>query len=116
MTLYGVYGASGFGREVMPIVREQVGVEDSRAKPSPELVFIDDGEVSREINGYRVMKWDEFVGTDASERLAVLAIANSRVRAQLAMRCVERNVGFLNVRERNVLSMDDVRIGEGALL
>ena len=37
MNLYGVYGASGFGREIMPLLRAQVAKD-----PDAQCVFVDD--------------------------------------------------------------------------
>ena len=40
--LYAIYGASGFGRGVMPLARKQLSC---LASPDYELVFIDDGVI-----------------------------------------------------------------------
>jgi sugar O-acyltransferase (sialic acid O-acetyltransferase NeuD family) len=112
--LCGVYGASGFGREVMPLVRAALG-KGRVGSVHDKLVFIDDA-VSGSLNGHRVLSWQQFLGADAQARSVVLAIANSTVRAELAGHCQSAGVGFLSVRADNIVIMDDVRIGEGDLL
>lgn len=52
----------------------------------------------------------------AERRAACLAVANSRVRERLDRRCSEAGVELLGVRASNVVEMDDVEIGPGALL
>ena len=111
--LYAVYGASGCGRGIMPLVREQLrrqGVALDR------LVFIDDGAVGASTNGQRVLSYADFLAEPASERRAVLAIANSVVRERLALRCAADGVRPWSVVAENVVVMDDVVIGEGAAL
>lgn len=111
--LFAVYGASGCGRGVMPLARAQLarqGIAEAR------LVFIDDAPSSAVVNGQRVLRYSEFLQEEASERYAVLAIANSKVREQLAMRCKADGVHTWTVSADNVVRMDDVVLGEGAAL
>ena len=111
--LFAVYGASGCGRGVMPLARAQLAgqcIADTR------LVFIDDQPAAPVVNGQRVLRSSEFLQQEASERHAVLAIANSKVREQLAARCKADGVRAWTVSANNVVRMDDVELGEGAAL
>ena len=111
--LFAVYGASGYGREVMPLAREQLrqhGVAPDR------LVFVDDGAVDANINGQRVVSYADFLAAPACERHVVLAIANNVVRERLAARCEADGVRAWSVTAANVVKMDDVVLGEGAVL
>lgn len=76
MTLIGVYGASGFGREVMPLVREQMRV----AGQPCEVVFVDDGADGSGSNGHRVLTYPQFLAEPAADKRLCFAIANSQVR------------------------------------
>lgn len=111
--LYAVYGASGCGRGVMPLAREQLcrlGVAVER------LVFVDDNPEFPVVNGQRVLPYSEFLDAEASERLAVFAIADSAIREKLATRCAADGVGVWAVSAANVVTMDDIQLGEGAIL
>ncbi|MDA7415485.1 acetyltransferase [Xenophilus arseniciresistens] len=111
--LFAVYGASGCGRGVMPLARAQLmraGV------PVERLVFVDDAATAPNVNGQRALRYEEFLQTPASERHAVLAIANSKVREQLALRLAADGVHAWTVSAENVVRMDDVVLGEGAAL
>lgn len=111
--LFAVYGASGCGRGIMPLAREQL----RRQGVAPErLVFVDDGAVDASVNGQRVLSYADFVAAPAGERHVVLAIANSAVRERLAARCAADGVSAWTVAAGNVVVMDDVVIGEGAAL
>ncbi|MCL2523727.1 MAG: acetyltransferase [Betaproteobacteria bacterium] len=111
--LYAVYGVSGYGREVMPLARAQLQVDGISAE---RLVFVDDHPENRVINGQRVLRYAEFLGTQASAHYAVLAIANSVVREKLAIRCATDCVRPWGVAATNVVTMDEVTIGEGMVL
>lgn len=111
--LYAVYGASGYGREVMPLARQQLvqaGVHASR------LVFVDDAPGPALVNGQRLMTFAQFLREPAAARYAVLAIASGTVREALAERCAADGVQPWPVTAVNVVQMDDVLLGVGAVL
>lgn len=111
MKLFGIYGAAGCGRGIMPLAREQL-----LSVGEHELVFVDDGAAGTTVNGHRVVTLDQFASAPASERRVVLAVANSRVRQKLAERCRSRGLEFFSVWAKNAVRMDAVEIGEGALI
>lgn len=106
--LIGVYGASGCGRGIMPLVRKQY--------PDARLVFVDDGHVNSPLNGHNVLDWNGFLSSGAKDKSMCLAIANPRVRESLAVRCDSRGVTLIEARADSVFQMDDVVIGDGACL
>lgn len=111
--LYAVYGESGCGRGVMPLARQQLaraGIAASR------LVFVDDQPGPPEVNGHRRLSYAQFLAEDASARFAVLAIASGGVRETLAERCRADGVQPWSVAASNVVKMDDIELGEGAVL
>lgn len=111
--LVGVYGASGCGRGLMPVVREQLVGRPAR------LVFIDDSALEgsgAEVNGHPVLPWAAFLAAPADERAVCIAISNSRVRERLARRCADAGVALFGARAATVVQMDDVRIGPGSCL
>lgn len=111
--LFGIYGASGCGRGVLPLARQMLfgkGVAQDR------LVFIDDKPPAPVVNGHRVLTYEQFVASAASERFAALAIANSAIREHLEDKCRADGVRAWAVTAGNVVIMDDVVVGEGAIL
>jgi sugar O-acyltransferase (sialic acid O-acetyltransferase NeuD family) len=108
--LFGIYGTGGCGRGILPLAREQLAIEDNC-----QLVFIDDGAADTTINGHEVLSFDQFAAADA-ERHAALAVADSRLRERLAANCSAAGIDFFTVRAANVVEMDSVQIGEGALI
>ena len=98
--LFAVYGASGCGRGVMPLARAQLA---RQGIAGVQLVFIDDHPAAPVVNGQRVLRYTEFLQEEASERYAVLAIANGKVREQLAVRCEADGVRPWTVSADNVI-------------
>jgi sugar O-acyltransferase (sialic acid O-acetyltransferase NeuD family) len=111
--LYAVYGASGHGREVMPIVRQQLA---RQSIPDKQIVFVDDAASAPVINGHLAMSYSAFLELIADERYAVLAISNGRTRETLAARCASDGIRHWTVCADNVVLLDQVELGTGAVL
>ena len=111
MNLYGVYGASGFGREVMPLLRAEV-VNDLDA----QCVFVDDAYTEGTINGYECLTFEQFLSRPAKTRAVTLAIGDGQIRAKLAKKCEAAGVKFVNLRAGNCLILDESHVAEGLIL
>ena len=112
--IYAVYGASGCGRGIMPVARQHLqrsGIAADR------LVFIDDNATTKEINGHRVMTFQDFQDY-AKEQTAhvALAIADVNIRSRLHQMCLDHGAAIWDVRAENSVVMDGVEIAPGALL
>ena len=106
--LFGVYGAAGCGRGIMPLLRAQY--------PQTELVFIDDGQAPGYINGHNIVTWTDFLEFQAEEKAVSIAIAASKTRQNLAEKCGAAKVVLIEARAASVVQMDDVVIADGACL
>ena len=113
MKRFAILGASGCGRSVLPLVRQQLQSEVAGAF---ELVFVDDNPIASVVNGHQVMTYDQWLAEPASSRHMNVAIANSQVREKLVQRCMADGVQFYEARAANVVQLDDVQLGEGAVL
>lgn len=111
--LYAVYGAGGCGRGIMPLARRMLL---NQGIPLSALVFIDDQPDLTEINGQSVLSYADFVATPASAHWVALGVANSSVRSRLRQRCQQDGLLPWTVQAQNVELMDEVLIGEGAIL
>jgi len=97
----------------MPVARQQLmgqGVEPDC------LVFVDDSFAGKSINDQRVLGYDEFLSEAASGHFVAIAIADSKIRKRLATKCSADQVSPWTIQADNVIVMDDVTIGDGALL
>ena len=95
----------------MPLAREQL-----RSLPDARIVFVDDSGGGQSVNGHEVLSLEQFVSTPASQRSVAVAIASSQVRQAIVERCRAAGTSFFQVRAASAVEMDDVHIGEGALI
>lgn len=111
--LYAIYGASGCGRSLMPVARQQLAREQNFA----EIVFIDDSlnQVCT-VNGHRAMNYVTFQAEHTDEKFVLIAIANAKVREKLAFQLEQDNIHLWSVRADNVILMDNTDIEEGSAL
>ena len=106
--LIGIYGASGFGKELLPLVREQYR--------DAQLCFVDDGSQDNELNNYRIYTYTEYLALPNMDKAVVLAIADSKIREVLEAKCAKDKVSILSLKASNSIVLDNVEIGEGSVL
>ena len=76
--IIGIYGAGGFGREVLPLVREQYFEH--------QICFIVDGQEEVELNGCPVYTYQNFLDLPNLEKFVIFAIGNSKARESLEVK------------------------------
>jgi sugar O-acyltransferase (sialic acid O-acetyltransferase NeuD family) len=103
----GVYGASGFGREVMPLIA-------ASARPDVDLVFVDDN-LTGVLNNYRVISFDKFKALSGTKYVSI-AIADSSLREHLALKCSSEGILPYDVAAANVMLGHSVSIAKGSIL
>ena len=112
-TLYAIYGASGCGRSLMPVARQQL----ARESDASEIVFIDDAlESVAEVNAHRAMNYLAFLNETASEKYVQIAIANSHVREKIAQRLKMDGIQLWSIIADHVVLMDQIELAEGSAL
>jgi sugar O-acyltransferase (sialic acid O-acetyltransferase NeuD family) len=107
-----IFGASGYGREVLPLARAQWEQQGGDC----DLVFVDDRPPGETCNGHRVLRYADWLALPATRRCINVAIADGATREKLVARCEADGVDFFSIRASNVVTLDDVTLGEGAVL
>lgn len=108
MKIFGVYGAGGCGRGILPFVRATL---DDRQ----EVVYVDDALAGGIVNGARVLTFERFAAC-SDEKAICLAIAHGAARRALDQKCREANLHYFSPRASNMVMMDEVVLGEGAIV
>ncbi|RCU43285.1 acetyltransferase [Corallincola holothuriorum] len=107
--LIGIYGASGFGREVLPLVRE-------KSNEKIEIKFIDDGCLDKELNEVEVVSYEKFLANPIADKSAVVAIADSNIRKKLLERLERDGISIPSITAANNVVLDFNELGEGSIL
>lgn len=111
---FGIIGAGGYGREVMPLA--QVMLSTLLSRNEAELFFVIEGEVdTKEINGYRVLSLEEYLSFKG-EKYFNIAIGASDVRERIAEYCESLGAQPFSISAKNALILDENSIGKGAVL
>lgn len=111
--IYAIYGASGCGRSLMPVARQQL----QRDGLTAELYFIDDRFDQPTVwNGHPAVNYATFQQLQASSKQVVIAIANSRIREKIALQLQQDQIKMWSIYADNVVLMDEVDLGEGSAL
>jgi len=108
--LFGLYGAGGFAREVMPFARQQLALTGWR------LVFIETMPGADQVNGMPVMSEQAFFEAGAIERGFAVAIADAQARQAIAERCEAHGARPITLQAPSAIVYDDNRIGDGSIL
>ena len=109
--LIGIYGASGFGKEVMPLVRQHYSQLNQ-----DNIVFIDDGGRLEQLDGYKVLSYQQFMQHPATQKAVTIAIADSQVREKLNAKLAQDNIEIINVIANNALQYDNITMGKGSII
>ena len=83
--VYGIYGAGGFAKEVLPLVVEESYRLHANANKN-NIYFIVDPQYSTEdteLNGCKILNFEEFIQLDAGKKYITVAIGNGNARKSL---------------------------------
>lgn len=104
--IFGLYGAGGFGREIMPFIRQQYG---------DKCFFIETNPTKDLVNGVTLISEKEFFAKD-EEKMFNVAIADSKVREDISNRCILAGCVPGMFYGYHSMSYGNNEIGEGAIL
>ncbi|MBX9633481.1 MAG: acetyltransferase [Magnetospirillum sp.] len=106
-TVFGLFGAGGLAREVMPVVRAALGADHI-------LVFVD-RHPGPAIHGHGVLDEAAFFALPGRKFYAA-ALSDGQVRAAITERCLRHGAAPVTIRAANAEVMDGSVVAPGALL
>jgi sugar O-acyltransferase (sialic acid O-acetyltransferase NeuD family) len=109
-TILGIYGAGGFAREVMPVARE-CNIADNA-----NIYFVETTPTVAIVNGINVLSEDDFLSFSCERRCFNVAIADSKARENIALRCINRGARPVSLKAANSVCYDNNMIDGGAIL
>ena len=111
-SMFGLYGAGGFAREVMPFARACAAAEEAS-----DVCFVETTPGPwRLVNGISILNDDEFLLQNDIRKFFNVAISDSKAREYIADNCQMQGALPLMLRAENSIVYDGNDIGEGAIL
>jgi len=107
--IYGIYGASGYGKEVYPLLKSQLKNDD-------EIIFVDDGSDLDSLFESKVIKYEEFLSLNSKKLFVIIAIADGKIREKLTNKCLNDNIELYNIKASNVAELINIKIDSGYIL
>ena len=114
MALYGLVGISGFGREVMPLLKANI----DNKHPSSQCVFVDVKLSKNQIKGNIEMLEQDFLENKSQEKFFNVAIADYKIRKKVVEKYLSEHCRPISIiSETAFIKMPDSNnIGDGAIL
>ncbi len=115
--LFGLYGAGGFGREIMPI-RGHFNCSDTSGNVIKNLksCFIESEASFPFVNSIENFSEDKFLAQSATKKYFNVAIANSVAREKIAANLKENSIMPANLMSKISNVHSESLIGEGAII
>jgi sugar O-acyltransferase (sialic acid O-acetyltransferase NeuD family) len=111
---FGLVGAGGFGREVMPYVRGSVSRTLAVSPDDVCVYLVETWEPTKEnVNGYPLISLDTFLTLDG-HRYFNIAIADGRAREAMAKK-IGTSAEILSIHAPQTVFLDCNSIGEGSI-
>jgi len=113
LDVYGVYGGGGFSREVLPLVSRAYSGSSSKIYNIVDEEFMPECNLT---NGYPVVSFQKFLEIPSKNHLVTIALSNGQLRKKIHVECINASTPLFQVEAPNVFKMDNVEIGDGAIL
>ena len=111
----GIFGAGGFGREVMPILDSPRNHPANGFGPSC-CVFIETNPSEQQVDGYPIISEAKFLGQVTKRRFFNVAVANSSVRQRTVEKFIAHGIKPILIQSTLASVSKSSDVGEGAIL
>ncbi len=111
---FGLLGAGGFAREVMPYVKQSVRATLDVSAAEVDIFFVETWEPDRtEVNGYPLLSLSGFLRLDGP-RYYNVAVGDGRAREKISIE-IGSMAQVLTITAPQTIFLDNNAIGEGAV-
>jgi len=115
--IYGIFGAGGFGREVMPVARQMLENSSNSHPKKYELFFVNEEFAEpKVVNGHKLINKQDFISLQADQKYFNIAISNYKVRERISTEMIQSKIYPFTIKAANTVVMDENKIGPGAIL
>lgn len=104
--VYAVYGAGGFGQQVLSFFKMQF--LDKQQKDI-SFYYVDDNTELESINGDRVISYSEFLKLNCKKKYINITIANSSIRQKIAQQILSDGLKVFSIISHQGLALSNVQ-------
>ena len=112
-THFGLFGAGGFGREVMPwaidSVKDSLGISFSK-------YFIVEAPLSNSVNEIEILTLESFTSLEGSTKYFNVAVADSLARERIALELLNLELKPMNLYSKTAIIQNSSKIADGAIV
>ncbi len=112
--VYGIYGASGFGSEVLPIARSILKTKN--IDYYKRLFLVDDNIKDYYLNNQRIISYRDFLDIPAKKKKISIAIADPFLKKKLYNQCSNDGLAMWELKAENSVMMDNISMDVGAVI
>ena len=115
-TIVGLFGAGGFGREIMPILTNSSRFSVLNNLKRRSFCFVDVEPSEDNINHISVVSQEEFFLKKNSNKFFNVAIADYQIRKHLSEKAIVAGIRPINIISSKTSIHETAKIGEGAII
>jgi sugar O-acyltransferase (sialic acid O-acetyltransferase NeuD family) len=114
--VFGLYGAGGFGREVMPLI-SKLNFTDMRLEEEIDLqiYFVETTPGREEVNGTKLISENAFFELESDFRYFNVAIGQPTIRREIAEKCMNRGASPISIYSPHSIVYPNNEIKEGII-
>lgn len=115
--IFGLYGAGGFAREVMPFVRDSLlNLNQENKQLIDQLFFIETNPSNNQVNGRPIISENDFFKIDSADRFFNVGIGDSKLRERISNSCMSKGAKLISLISPHSIIYDNNEIGDGAII
>jgi sugar O-acyltransferase (sialic acid O-acetyltransferase NeuD family) len=115
-SLIGLFGAGGFGREIMPTLMATHKFNLRNILNPVEYCFVELDPIHRVINEVHVISQEEFFQKKNSNSFFNIAISDYHTRKKLSEKAINAGVRPINIISSKAIVHATAKLGEGAII
>ena len=115
--VFGLFGAGGHAREVMPLVAGCMSISTQETMEADyQIFFVEKNPSAYEVNGYPLISEADFFEIECDSHYFNISIADSKIRESIATDCIAKGAIPMLIKSPHSIAYDRNEIGEGAII
>ena len=107
--IYGIYGAGGCGRGLIPFVYQNFFSKFTK------IIFVDDNlNIKKKIDGYQVISYEKFKKLNIKKKFLLIGISDVKLRKKISLKIKKDKIKFFTLFSKQSIIFEKKNIGVGS--